>query len=102
MDKSILGNFVLMLKAFFQSLVDPTFMMQQGRKGGGGGTEDGGGDASSSDPFAARAKSASKTITVDELEKMGGGEGKSRVKAIKSSAEFKRALTLGKKGQSVR
>ena len=46
------------------------------------------------DPFSKRTK-LSKTITVDELEKMGG-DGKSRVKDIKNAADFKKALaTVG-------
>ena len=55
------------------------------------------------DPFARRAKAGldrvghHRTISVDELEKMGGG-GKSRVKDIASSADFNKALaTAGKK-----
>jgi len=97
MKRSALGTLVLMVQAFFASLMDPTYMMEsavkksQAESGGEGAVAE-----EDNDPFAVRAKaglsSSGRTITVDELEKMGDAGGKSRVKAIKSTAEFKKAL----------
>ena len=66
--------------------------MCEAAKAASGGEEAAAGAA---DPFAKRAKaglaSGGRTVTVDALEKMEGG-GKSRVKSIANSAEFRKAL----------
>ena len=103
-ERSMVGTLLLMFKSFFASLMDPTYMMPEATAGFGG-TEADGETAmeEDEDPFARRAKAGldrvghHRTISVDELEKMGGG-GKSRVKDIASSADFNKALaTAGKK-----
>uniref|UniRef100_A0A7S2WKL9 Thioredoxin domain-containing protein n=1 Tax=Rhizochromulina marina TaxID=1034831 RepID=A0A7S2WKL9_9STRA len=96
LDRSPLGTLALMLRAFFVSMTDPTYMMDlPGAEGGEEAAED-----EPVDPFAARAKAGlglgAKTITVDALDKMGGSTGK--VKTVSSSADFNKLLTAaGKK-----
>ena len=105
MDRGLIGTMLLMFKSFFVSLMDPTYMMPEPTSGASGGDmAEGGSSAEVEDPFALRHKAGldhaghHRTISVDELEKMGGGDGKSRVKAISSAAAFKKALQMaGKK-----
>jgi|AntAceMinimDraft_1070359.scaffolds.fasta_scaffold310794_1 hypothetical protein len=70
-NRSLLGTLILFVRAFFASLLDPTYGISPASKAGGGGAA----AAADADPFAKRAKAGlgrtSKMINVDELEKMG-------------------------------
>jgi hypothetical protein len=71
LDRSPLGTLLLFVRAFFASLLDPTYGLAPARKAEGGE----GGAAADADPFTKRAKAGlgrtSKVIDVNELEKMG-------------------------------
>ena len=90
-ERSAIGTFFFMIKAFFESMMDPLYAMPVG-------AEDGEAVASDTDdnPFAKRETDRGKTITVDELDKLGGGKGK--VMNIKSDGDFRTLLkTTGSK-----